>query len=94
MINLQTTLLARTYRNRHHDHLRKQIEHKQDKKQLLDFGSSERKPSQLSLLNFQAAIEGFAHYWIRCQRFGVAANAVGAPEDCRVSRCRDELCGV
>ena len=94
MINLQTTLLARTYRNHHHDHSRKQIEHKQDKKQLLDFGSSERKPSQLSLLNFQAAIEGFAHYWIRCQRFGVAANAVGEPEDCRVSRCPNELCGV
>ena len=63
MIDLQTTLLARTYRNRHHDHLSKQIEHKQDKKQLLDFGSSERKPSQLSLLKLQAAIEGFAHYW-------------------------------
>ena len=94
MINLQTTLLARTYRNRHHDHLRKKIEHKQDKKQLLDFGSSERKPSQLSLLNFQAAIEGTAHYGIRCQRFGVAAKAVGAPGDCRVSRCPDEFCGV
>ena len=94
MIDLQTTLLARTYRNHHHDHSRKQIEHKQDKKQLLDFGSSERKPSQLSLLNFLAAIEGFAHYWIRCQRFGVAANAVGAPGDCRVSRRPDELCGV
>jgi len=56
VIDLQIILLARTYRNRHHDHLRKQIEHKQIKKQLLDFGFSERKPSQLRLLNFQAAI--------------------------------------
>ncbi len=62
MIVLQTTLLARSYRNRHHHHLRKQIEHKQDKKRLLDFGSSERKPSHLSLLNFQAVIERIAHY--------------------------------
>ena len=94
MTDLQTTLRARTYRNRHHDHLRKQIEHNQDKKQLLEFGSSERKPSQLSLLNFQAAIEEIAHYWNRCQPFGATANAVGALGDCRVSRCPDELCGV
>ena len=94
MIGLQITLLARTYRNRHHDHLGKQIEHKQVKKQLLDFGFSERKPSQLRLLNFQAAIERIANYRIRCQRFGVAANAVGAPGDCRGSRCPDALCEV